>query len=350
MKDVSRRHAIGLGAVAVTSAMLPKLAAAANSDNSIDVRPKYKILSFCGGGIRGLASVTMLNVLYQKFPGIISGTDLLTGCSTGSGIVAGLVNGKTPEDLINYYLTTEAKFFKVPSKIPSLPAYSIELFASGVHSQYGQQTLNDISENQSKRVVLASFKVGDEATPWEPILFNNFPGSSTGNTLLADAVVSSGAMPGMFGSYQGNVDGAFVHHDPTLAAIALAVNSGVNPTDIVAICFGTGFMANSLGKATSHWGAEQWQIGDPKNPYNTSPLLINGTSSPILNISLNGTSTNLMPMLNGMLLPKRYAYLNPTLEFFIPENDADPADLDYLQAKSLEVDFSPAEKLLASYW
>ena len=346
MKDVSRRQAIGLGAVAASSAMLPKLAAAADSDSSAAVRPKYKILSFCGGGIRGLASVTMLNVLYQKFPNIISGADALAGCSTGSGIVAGLVNGSTPEDLINYYLATEAKFFKTPSTIPSLPAYSVELFAEGVHGRYGQQTLKEISQ----KVVLASFKVGDEATPWEPILFNNFPGSSTANSLLADAVVSSGAMPGMFGSYKGNVDGAFVHHDPTLPAIALAVNSGVNPTDIVAICFGTGFMANSLGKATSHWGAERWQNGDPQNPYNTSPLLINGTTSPILNISLNGTSTNLMPMLNGMLLPNRYAYLNPTLAFFIPENDANPADLDYLQAKSLEVDFSPAEKLLASYW
>ena len=350
MKDISRRHAIGLGAVAVTSAMLPKLADAASSDNSTDVRPKFKILSFCGGGIRGLSSVTMLNVLYQKFPEIISGADLLAGCSTGSGIVAALVNGATPEDLINYYLTTEYNFFKVPSKIPSLPAYSVELFAAGVHSRYGQQTLKDISQNQSKRVVLTSFNVGDDATPWEAILFNNFPGSSTANTLLADAVVSSGAMPGMFGSYQGTVDGAFVNHDPTLAAIALAVNSGVNPTDIVAICFGTGFMASSLGMATKHWGAEQWQLGDPKNPYNLSPLLINGTGSPILNISLNGTSTNLMPMLAGMLLPQRYAYLNPTLEFFIPENDTDPADLDYLQAKSLEVDFSLAEKVLALHW
>ena len=162
-------------------------------------------------------------------------------------------------------------------------------------------------------------------------------------------VSRSGAMPGMFGSCQGNVDGAFVHHDPTLAAIALAVNSGVNHTDVVAICFGTGFMANSLGKATSRWGAERWQNGDPKNPYNTSPLPINA-SSPILNISLNGTSTKLMPMLNGMLFPKRYAYLNPMLQFFIPENDTDQADLNYLQAKPLEVDFSPAEELLASYW
>jgi uncharacterized protein len=163
-------------------------------------------------------------------------------------------------------------------------------------------------------------------------------------------VSRSGAMPGMFGSYQGNVDGAFVHHDPTLAAIALAVNSGVNPTDIVAICFGTGSMANLLGKATSHWGAERWQNGDPNNPYNTSPQPISGTSSPILNIFLNGTSTKLMPMLNGMLLPKRYAYFNPMLQFFIPENDTDQADLNYLQAKPLEVDFSPAKELLASYW
>ena len=79
MKDVSRRQAIGLGAGAVSSAMLLKVAAAADSDSSTDVRAKYKILSFCGGGIRGLASVTMLNVLYQKFPKIITGTDALAG-------------------------------------------------------------------------------------------------------------------------------------------------------------------------------------------------------------------------------------------------------------------------------
>jgi patatin-like phospholipase/acyl hydrolase len=145
-----------------------------------------------------------------------------------------------------------------------------------------------------------------------PILFHNLPGSPTADTLLADAVVSGGAMPGMFGSYQfssypqGNVDGAFVNHDPTLAAIALAVNAGVSLTNIVVICFGTGFMANHLGGATGHWGAQQWQQGSPNHHYDVPPLLINGSRCPILNISLNGTSTNLIPDLAGMLRPQRY--------------------------------------------
>ena len=106
-------------------------------------------------------------------------------------------------------------------------------------------------------------------------------------------------MPGMFGSHQGNVDGAFVQLDPTLAAIALAVNSGVHLADIVVICFGTGFMANDLGSATATWGAHQRQHGDKDNKYNVPPLLVNGTPSPILNISMNGTSTNLHPDAGG---------------------------------------------------
>ncbi|PZR81303.1 MAG: hypothetical protein DLM68_18115, partial [Hyphomicrobiales bacterium] len=159
-------------------------------------------------------------------------------------------------------------------------------------NKYRKKTLNSIDQ----KVLLTSFFVGSTSpiAYWKPILLNNFPGSETGDTLLADAVVFSGAMPGMFGSYKGNVDGAFVHHDPTLAAIALAVAAGIRLSDIVAICFGTGFMRNTLGSESAGWGAQQWQQGDPERPnYHLQPLLINGTISPILNISLNGTSTNL---------------------------------------------------------
>jgi hypothetical protein len=82
---------------------------------------------------------------------------------------------------------------------------------------FREQTLASITNHN---VLLTSFNVGDATTPWPPILFHNLPGSPTADTLLADAVVSSGAMPGMFGSYQfssypqGNVDGAFVNHVP----------------------------------------------------------------------------------------------------------------------------------------
>jgi patatin-like phospholipase/acyl hydrolase len=307
----------------------------------------YTILSFCGGGIRGLASVTMLNTLYTQYPNIVSSANMLAGTSTGAGIIAALANGQTPQDLITNFLTKEVEFFKVQNKNSSLPAYDVELFAESAKTAYGSQKLSDI---KSQNVVLTSFNVGDQNTPWSPILFNNFPGSPTAGTLLADAVVSSGAMPGMFGSYQGNVDGAFVNHDPTLAAIALAVNSGIDPNDIVAICFGTGLMTNNLGSATAYWGAEQWQAGSKEYPYNVPPLLINGTASPILNISLSGTSTSLTQSLSGMMLPQRYAYLNPTLDRYIPENDTDSADLTYLQAQAAAVDVSAAAALVNAYW
>jgi hypothetical protein len=59
-------------------------------------------------------------------------------------------------------------------------------------------------------------------------------------------------------------------------------------------------------------------------------LLINGEESPVLNASLSGTSTELVPQLCEMLLGKeRYAYLNPTLDGIISENDTNPADLQY---------------------
>jgi uncharacterized protein len=346
-KRISRRQAIGLGAAAISSAMLPKSARADSSQASNSNPTSYKILSFCGGGIRGLASVTMLNELYKQHPDIYSKADLLAGTSTGANIVAALATGKeTPAELIKTYLGSRRQFFENPSTDPLLPAYSMQKFASGVQKLYGNKRLSDFKQ----AILTTAFNVGSDPIPWEPILFNNLPGSTTANALVSDAVISSSAMPGMLGSYNGNIDGAFVNHDPTLAAIAVAVKSGVDPNNIVAICFGTGFMANSLGSAASNWGAEQWQNGDPNNPYNVPPLLVNGTASPILNASINGTSTNLIPELSSMLLPKRYAYLNPQLEFFIPENDSNLADLEYLVAQSLQVDLTAAIDLVNKYW
>jgi predicted acylesterase/phospholipase RssA len=329
----------------------------AQTRNTISASGFYTILSFCGGGLRGLASATLLNELYAQFPTIILRANMLAGTSTGAGIIAKLATGQSPSDIITNFLTEEKDFFKLGNFIdPAKPAYSIKTFAKGLHASYPDQTLASITNYD---LLMTSFNLGDASTPWQPILFHNFPGSPNADTLLADAVVSSGAMPGMFGAYQfasypqGNVDGAFVNHDPTLAAIALAVNAGVSLEKISVICFGTGFMGSYLGTATGDWGAKQWQTGYPNNPdspYNLSPLLVNGKPSPIMNISLNGTSTNLIPELAGMLLPGRYAYLNPILDRYIAENDTKAADLEYLQEACSGVDLSTAEAVLTKYW
>jgi patatin-like phospholipase/acyl hydrolase len=310
----------------------------------------FTILSFCGGGIRGLASVTMLNQLYQKYPNIILAANMLAGTSTGGGIIAALAAAnETPQELIDFFWTSELDFYKNPNSDPTQPAYSTTEFASDMKKKYGTQTLGDITTH---KMLFTSFWVGttNPSDFWAPVLFHNFSIYGKPHTFLADAVVYTGAMPGMFGAYNGYVDGAFVNHDPTLAAIALAVNSGVNLTDIVVICFGTGFMGNSLGPETANWGAQQWQQGD-SGSYNVPALLVNGSISPILNMSLSGTSTILAQILAGWLLPERYAYLNPTLDYFIPENDTDRTQLKYLQDQSINaVDYSTAEALVKNYW
>ncbi|HEY3911444.1 MAG TPA: hypothetical protein VGM07_16375 [Stellaceae bacterium] len=46
----------------------------------------------------------------------------------------------------------------------------------------------------------------------------NFSCSTNAHTLVADAVVATGAMPAR-SVHEGNVDGAFVNHDPTLPSL-----------------------------------------------------------------------------------------------------------------------------------
>ena len=193
--------------------------------------------------------------------------------------------------------------------------------------------------------------MGEDAfAPWGPLLLHNLPNSGALEENLVDCIVSSSAMPGMYGSHKGNVDGAFVSRDPTLAAIAVAVSNGHRLEDIVAVCFGTGFMANWIGQDTSDWGGFQWQ--GQSNPANRTPsLIINGSVSPFLNFCLNGTSTNLVPELCQMLLGSdRYAYVNPSLDRVIPENATNPADLRYMEEQVAVYDLDHALQVVKKYW
>lgn len=321
----------------------------------------YTIVSFCGGGIRGLMSATILSNLAQHNGNILTNTNLLAGTSTGSNIVSALVGGKSTRDIIDSFYD-EAAFYSKGDSDSTAPAYSNSSYIKSQQQLHNSQTLASLTQ----KVLFTTFNLGSAPVdgappvPWSPQLFTNVPNPvvSNADTLIVDAVVSSGSMPAMLPSYNGNVDGAFVHHDPTLAAIALAVSSGIDINDIAAICIGTGFMANWIGSDTTQWGATQWLNGDGSfYPQNQVPPLLTNESetapSPILNLCLNGTSTNLIPMLSQMLLSNRYVYLNPVLDTYVPETACSPGTLAYLvgQANALPADLmNQAYALLDTYW
>ena len=316
---------------------------------------QFTILSFVGGGIRGLMSVTILNKLCQRFPQLIEHTDLIAGCSTGSIITSELLAGKSPQDLITFFTTREIGFYNKMSHDPRAPAYSIdEVFGSQLAAQHDKK----VSEIEGKGVLFVSFNVGglsvqdgvQTPTPWKPVMYTNMlPGH--GDVLVAKAATSSGAMPGQLGSFEGNVDGAFFNHDPTVAAISLAVAAGHKLENIVAITIGTGLMHDWIASDTHRWGADQWMNG-VANPFDsTPPFLMNQSKpGPVLDMCLNGTSTELMPTLAALLLGDRYANINPALPFFIPENTTYPQAIGLLQEKGNSADTAHAEALLEAYW
>ena len=98
----------------------------------------FTILSFVGGGIRGLASATLLNELYKSYPNVVSSASMLAGTSTGGTIIAALATNKeSPQQIIETYLTTDRSFYADHFSNDSTgPAYPIDLFAAGMDAKY----------------------------------------------------------------------------------------------------------------------------------------------------------------------------------------------------------------------
>ena len=305
----------------------------------------YRIISFCGGGIRGLLSAGLLTRITERCPNFVAEADLLAGTSTGSDIISALlVPEMTPAKIYQGYQTT--KMFENPSLSNDAPAYDIQNLVDKQRAVHGTRTLAEAP----RKVLFTAFNVGKERVAWKELILHNLDVGGTPDVQIVDAVVSSSAMPGMYGSYQGNIDGAFVNHDPSLAAIAVAVQNGHALEDISVVCFGTGYMENWIGEDTSQWGAMQWQNAANVKVNRTQSLLINGTVSPIVNASLSGTSTDLVPNLCRRMLRDRYAYLNPKLERIIPENATDPADINYMKQRVEEYNINQFNTTLNNYW
>ena len=330
-------------------------------------QPVFTILSFVGGGIRGLLSATILQRLAEKHDHVLKNTLMLAGCSTGAIIASELLAGKTPGDLVGLFTSPkgEIAFYNDMNDQPDKPAYPIADVIASQAKLHGDAPVS----KAPRSVLLVSFNVGGLETrddgrvvpkPWDTLMFTNMLGTEqdkidglqgNADTPIAIAASSSGAMPGQLGSVLGNVDGAFFNHDPTVAAICLAVRNGVPLEKIVAITIGTGLMPDWIASDTAEWGAKQWMDGDG-NPFdNTPPFLMNqARSSPVLDMCLSGTSAETMPRLAKMLLGDRYVNINPRLPCFIPENSTNAQAIELLQRHGNEVNIDEAVALIGKYW
>jgi predicted acylesterase/phospholipase RssA len=233
----------------------------------------YRILSFDGGGIRGLVTLAMLKKIQNAVPRLISQADLVAGTSTGGIIALGLAAGKTVDELISLYLDNGEEIFD-DSWLDDL----VDL--GGISgAEYDQVNLKKILgkifgslklEGLAKKVLIPSFDLdNDHEDPkkrtWKPIFFHNFPGvDSDGDQTLVDVALCTSAAPTYFPSHNGYVDGGVVANNPSMAALTQTQDprAELNPRpalgDIRMLSLGTGTILSYVKGKSHDWGFAQW--------------------------------------------------------------------------------------------
>ncbi len=233
----------------------------------------YRILSFDGGGIRGIVTLTLLQRLEQEVPGFVSRADLYSGTSTGGIIALGLAAGKSIQELLSLYVTKGEKIFD--------DSWLKDVVDLGdlLGAQYSQDNLHGILQDLfgdltlaqlSKRVLIPSFDLDcvDPAQPekhaWSPKFFHNFPGSdSDGTETVVDVALDTSAAPTYFPSHKGYVDGGVLANNPTMAAVAQTqdlraqIEERPRLDQLLVLSVGTGTVLSAI-KGDVDWGVAQW--------------------------------------------------------------------------------------------
>jgi predicted acylesterase/phospholipase RssA len=231
----------------------------------------YHILSLDGGGIRGLLTAILLERLESALPGTLAQVDLFAGTSTGGILALGLAAGFPPAVARAAY-EQHGRVVFADSPLDNLRDLGHALGAqySGgplqhlLTQQFGDRRLGDLP----RRVLIAAFDLDngpDVPRPlrtWKPKFYHNFPGpDSDADERVVDVAMRTSAAPSFFPIYQGFVDGGVVAGNPSVAALAQALEptTGGQALDSVSLLsVGTGRNARHLPAVDNDWGWVQW--------------------------------------------------------------------------------------------
>ena len=184
----------------------------------------------------------------------------------------------------------------------------------------------------SKKVLIPSFQLDNQAPQagqrhWKLKFFHNFPGpDSDGEELVVDVALRTSAAPVYFPSYQVYVDGGVVANDPSMAALAQALDGqtgGQALADVQILSIGTGSNPTYIAGHDLDWGVAQW-------------------AKPLVNLMIDGVM-GVAEYQCARLLGDRYFRLEPQLPKPVGMDDASAVG-DLLLAAS-SVDIAPARHL-----
>lgn len=307
---------------------------------------KYHILTLDGGGIRGVLTARLLERIQEQLPWFMDSIDLIAGTSTGGILALALAAGKTPSQVRELYESLgQDVFHNSPLELPLTKMVEADYSNHPLHSALDEtlkgKTLGDLKPH----VVITTFDLDNEVSApnrprtWKAKFFHNYPEPSKPSDdlgqLAMDVAVRTSAAPTYFPIYQGYVDGGVVANNPSMCAIAQAIDDstgGQNLGDLTLFSIGTGNFPHFMTEIDNSWGLLQW-----------APHLIS--------LMLEGSS-GLAEYQSQQLLGRRYYRLNPVLQKNVEMDNVDEigylvdiANLEVLDPAIawLEKNFKPAK-------
>lgn len=287
----------------------------------------YNIISFDGGGVRGVYSARLLQRLNERFPKLLASVALYAGTSTGGIIALGLAAGLPIAELVGLYQHHAQSIFRRRLFGGLWGAkYSPRYLHSILMEVHGEQTLRQLNTP----VVIPTYDLDACARSERPRAGKPkfFESVDDGKARVVDVAMATSAAPTFFPAYRGYIDGGVVANNPAACAATQARLWGIPTTRIRVLSIGTGLSPTYIEGSENDWGIVQWA---PKVP----GLLVDGPA---------GVTHTLC----AELLGQKYHRLDGTLHRPISLDDA--SAVEPLISMADQVDIEPTVRWLQETW
>lgn len=230
----------------------------------------YKVLSFDGGGLKGLISLGVLKRVSAELgsEAWIQEADVYAGTSTGGLIALSLASGKSLDEIIDFYknfgpgIFDRSGLYYMSSFWKFLHAgYRNVVLEGQLKEMFGETRLDELK----KKVVIASFDLSvkeNERNRWAPKIFHNFEGTDQDNDLLCKVGLYTSAAPTYLPSVEGFVDGGVCANNPSMCALAQVLDprneSKRDIESVRLVSIGTGENPVSVRRKRVKWGILGW--------------------------------------------------------------------------------------------
>ena len=243
----------------------------ASGDTGRMKRDRFRILCLDGGGIKGAFTASVIATLDQMIGGDFARYfDLITGTSTGGLIALALGLGKSPAEILQFYVSEGPEIFgqegiyaRVSTAIRGMvhPKHSSERLKESLHRVFGDKRLG----HSTNRLVIPSFNCLDGSlvmfkTAHHPLLVKDYL------EYARDVALATSAAPTYFQASSSGVgrrylDGGVWANSPVIVGILEAIYKlDHRPSEIDVLSIGTIAEPFSVGANQREGGQLDWRL------------------------------------------------------------------------------------------